>query len=112
MIAWYPICDAVAIPSFYDGMPNVLLEAAALGIPIIAANIGGMKDILADGEHGFLFHPGDEEGCAEAIKRFVKSERNVLVKMGKKVMQLIVDQYNSEIEIQNYLQIFQEYYRQ
>lgn len=108
LLAWYPICDAVAIPSFYDGMPNVLLEASALSIPIIASNIGGMKDILKDGENGFLFHPGDEEGCANSIRRFVEADNVFLQDMGKKAQQIIELAYNHEIEIKQYLEIFQE----
>jgi glycogen synthase len=107
LLAWYPICDIVAIPSFYDGMPNVLLEAGALGIPIISANVGGMKDILEDNETGFLFHPGDREACSEAIIRFLRSEKKILIKMGQILKQLIEKNYNLEVEIGNYLKIFQ-----
>jgi len=106
LLSWYPACDAIAIPSFYDGMPNVLLEAGALGIPIISANTGGMKDILVEGENGFLFHPGDEEGCAMAIKRFINCGTATLSKMGQNIKQLIVNQYNGNIEVEQYLKIF------
>ena len=50
----------MAIPSFYDGLPNVLVEAAALGVPMVASRAGGMADVLEDGETAFLFDPGDE----------------------------------------------------
>jgi len=106
LLAWYPICDAVAIPSFYDGMPNVLLEAGALGIPVIAANTGGMKDVLEDNVTGFLFHPGDREACAGAVRRFTISEQ--LADISKNIRQLITNQYNNNIETEKYLKIFQE----
>lgn len=67
LLASYSACDFVAIPSFYDGTPNVLLESAALGIPSIAARAGGMADFLEEGIHGFLFHPGDRHECHHAI---------------------------------------------
>jgi len=64
LLAYYPACDAIAIPSFYDGMPNVLLEAAMLNIPIIASNIDGIKDVI--GDSNLLFYPGDITDCNRA----------------------------------------------
>ncbi|HEY6141408.1 MAG TPA: glycosyltransferase family 4 protein, partial [Thermoanaerobaculia bacterium] len=63
LIPYYLACDFVVIPSHYDGFPNVLIEAAALGKPLIASRTGGMRDLLTDGENAFLFEPGDEQGC-------------------------------------------------
>jgi len=108
LLAWYPVCDAVAIPSFYDGMPNVLLEAAALSIPLIAARVGGMKDALIDKVHGFLFHPGDEESCADSIRQFINSDIDMLENMGKNGLKLISENYTIDIESDNYMQIFQK----
>ena len=108
LLAWYPVCDAVAIPSYYDGMPNVLLEAAALSIPLIASRVGGMKDALVDDAHGFLFHPGDEESCAESIKRFIESDEAKLKLMGKNCVELIQNNYTTEIEADNYIKIFEK----
>jgi glycogen synthase len=108
LLAWYPLCDTVAIPSFYDGMPNVLLEAGALGIPVIAANTGGMKDVLEDNITGYLFHPGDIETCSDAINRFMSSDRIRLEEMAKNIKHVIENKYNSRIEIGNYLKMFDE----
>ncbi len=69
LLPWYAACDWIAIPSFYDGLPNVLVEAAALGIPMLAARAGGMVDVLEDGRTAFLFDPGDEARCAWALQR-------------------------------------------
>jgi glycosyltransferase involved in cell wall biosynthesis len=69
LIPVYLACDWVAIPSFYDGMPNVLLEALALGVPVIAADAGGMPELVRDGENGLLFAAGDLEGCRAALER-------------------------------------------
>lgn len=106
LLAWYPVCDAVAIPSFYDGMPNVLLEAGALGIPIIASMVGGTSDLINSNELGFTFHPGDEEACASAINEFMLMDRKDLSAIGQKLKHLISENFNSEIENQKYLDIF------
>ena len=106
LLAWYPVCDAVAVPSFYDGMPNVILEAAALSIPIIASNVGGMKDMLVNGKHGFTFHPVDEQSCALAITDFFQKTENELFQMGQNGKKLIEDFYTAKIEAGNYYKIF------
>ncbi len=69
LLPWYAACDFIAIPSFYDGLPNVLVEAAALGVPLIASRVDGMADVLTDGETAFLFDPGDEPRAAWALQR-------------------------------------------
>src|SRR5205814_10713780 len=69
LIPYYLACDFVVIPSHYDGFPNVLIEAAALGKPLIASATGGMRDLLVDGESAILFAPGDAHECRRAISR-------------------------------------------
>ncbi|MEM7386781.1 MAG: glycosyltransferase family 4 protein, partial [Verrucomicrobiota bacterium] len=63
----YLKADFTVIPSFYDGTPNVLLESAALEIPVIGSNVGGLVDLVEDGTHGFLFRAGCREACQSAI---------------------------------------------
>ena len=75
LIPVYLACDWVAIPSFYDGMPNVLLEALALGVPVLAADAGGMPELVRDGENGLLFAAGDLEACRAALERAVDGPR-------------------------------------
>ena len=74
LLPWYAACDFIAIPSFYDGLPNVLVEAAALGVPLIASRVDGMADVLTDGETAFLFDPGDEPRAAWALQRAARLE--------------------------------------
>jgi glycosyltransferase involved in cell wall biosynthesis len=106
LLTWYSVCDSVAIPSFYDGMPNVLLEAGALGIPVISSNTGGMKDVLSNNETGFMFHPGDIEACACAITRFINQDEESFKKMKERIKKHIINEYNSDIENENYLNLF------
>ena len=75
LIPVYLACDWVAIPSFYDGMPNVLLEALALGVPVLAADAGGMPELVRDGENGLLFAAGDLEACRAALERAIDGPR-------------------------------------
>jgi glycogen synthase len=67
--ALYAACDFVALPSLFEGMPNVLLEAMAAGAVPIASTAGAMAAVISDPETGFLFPPEDRAGAARAITR-------------------------------------------
>ena len=59
---------ALVFPSrWYEGMPIVILEAFATGVPVIAARIGAAAELVRDGETGITFEPGDADGLARAI---------------------------------------------
>ena len=61
--------DAVAVPSTRpDPFPNAALEAAAAGVPVVAAAHGGLPEMLRDGETGLLVEPGDPAALARALR--------------------------------------------
>lgn len=106
LLRHYASCDAVAIPSYYDGTPNVLLEAMGLGIPLVASTAGGMGDLLEDGVHGFLFHPGDPHGCRTALDRFADTSHGILAEMGASCL-VRAREYPPARETRAYLETFQ-----
>ncbi len=66
---------ATVLPSiWYENMPLSMLEALNLACPVIAANIGGMPEMVVDGKNGFLFEPGNVESLVEAIERLGKAD--------------------------------------
>ena len=78
--AAYASADAFVFPSRTETLGLVLLEAMAAGCPTVAANAGGIPDIVTDGANGFLFDPLDEEGAIKATKRLLaaRAERELL----------------------------------
>lgn len=72
--------DAFVFPSRTETLGLVLLEAMAAGCPVIAANAGGIPDIVTDGVNGYLFDPADEEGAIAATRRLLANpeERETL----------------------------------
>ncbi len=61
--------DFVVLPSYREGLSRVLLEAAALGRPIVATDVPGCRDIVRDGDNGFLCAPQDAAALAAALDR-------------------------------------------
>jgi glycosyltransferase involved in cell wall biosynthesis len=61
--------DAMLIPSRHEGLPFVLLEAWGLGTPVLASGVGGLREVIRDGETGLLFSTGDADACAGALER-------------------------------------------
>lgn len=73
MPALYREATVLAVPSVdargnVDGLPNVLLEGLASGLPVVASRIAGIPDVVRHGENGLLAEPGDPEDLAEALR--------------------------------------------
>jgi len=73
MAALYADAHCVVLPSYHEGMSNVLLEGAATGRPLITSNIHGCLEAVDDGENGFLCEVRSSEALYEAMKRFVET---------------------------------------
>ena len=65
--------DISVLTSEYEGTPNVLLEAMACGLPVVATDVGGVPDVVRPGINGFLTRPGDDEGLLSALKRLINN---------------------------------------
>ena len=62
--------DAAVLSSAWENLPHTVLEALAVGTPVIATAVGGVPEVVRDGENGLLVPPNDPAVLAEAIRRF------------------------------------------
>jgi lipopolysaccharide/colanic/teichoic acid biosynthesis glycosyltransferase/glycosyltransferase involved in cell wall biosynthesis len=69
---YYHLMTVLAFPSYREGFPNVPLEAAAAGVPVVAARVTGTVDAVVDGVTGLLVPVGDPEALAEGIRRLLE----------------------------------------
>ena len=67
----YASADVLAVPSLREGLGLVILEAMGSGLPVAATRVGGIPDLVRDGENGFLVSPADPHGMAEALRRLL-----------------------------------------
>lgn len=79
--AIYQTVDCLVNPSLYEGMPNVVLEAMACGLPVIASNVPGNAELVVNGETGFLFDLEQPATLLEAINHFL-NDRMLALKLG------------------------------
>ena len=68
----FPKLDCLLLPSYSEGTPRSILEAAGTGVPAIASRVGGVPDIVAHGETGWLVPPGQAPALADAMRRVVQ----------------------------------------
>jgi glycosyltransferase involved in cell wall biosynthesis len=69
-----PVADVLLLPSLHESFGLVALEAMACGVVPIATDQGGAGEFIQDGINGFLRHPGDVDGMAEAARRILADE--------------------------------------
>lgn len=73
---WMNACDVLCLPSINEGLPNVVLEAMACGLPVVASRVGGVPEVVRDGFNGFLVPPSDPTALAEALRRALVAKWN------------------------------------
>lgn len=79
----YHAADAVILPSLFEGCPNVLCEAFACGLPVLASRVGDIPRLVEDGVNGFLFDPRSPEDTCRSIEHFCDLTREQRLAMGK-----------------------------
>lgn len=100
--------DAFAFSSVREGMPTVLLEAAACGLPIVATAVGGNPEVARPGLNGRLVPPKDPRALGEAMLALMQEspeQREALARAGRT---LVETQYDFEIVTSQYEQLYQE----
>src|SRR5207244_1340391 len=78
----YRSTDLFVMPSYTEGLPIVLFEAGAFGIPVITSPVGAIPDLVADGRNGLLVPPGDKDRLVAAIARMAR-DRAERERMGR-----------------------------
>lgn len=90
------ISDVFCLPSYREGFGNVVIEAAAMGVPAVATRIVGLVDSVVDGETGILVPPRDVEALTEALFRML-SDESLRMRMGRAAQERARSLYNAGV---------------
>ena len=92
----------VVLPSYREGTPRSLLEAMALGRPIITTNVPGCKEVIIDGGNGFVCEARDADGLASAMRKMMTLPLHKLREMGEKGRKLVEEKFDEKLVIDKY----------
>jgi glycosyltransferase involved in cell wall biosynthesis len=94
--------DCVVLPSYREGLSRVLLEAAAMGKPIVTTNVPGCREVVDDGVNGYLCGVKDAGSLAEAIAKMVALSEEARRGMGRKGREKVEREFDEKIVIDRY----------
>ncbi|MES2979248.1 MAG: glycosyltransferase family 4 protein [Pseudomonadota bacterium] len=95
--------DCVVLPSYREGTSRALLEAAAMGRPIIATDVPGCREVVDDGVSGLLCQPRDAGSLAHAMERFLQLGPDPRARMGEASRALVEARFDEQLVIKAYL---------
>jgi glycosyltransferase involved in cell wall biosynthesis len=100
--------DLLVNPSLSEGLPNIILEAVSAGTPVVATAVGGVPEMVADGETGYLCSPKDASSLAAAIIRAL-SGRAETEECRSKARLLLDSRFHPAAQLQKYLDLYRRF---
>ena len=99
--------DTFVLPSISEAMPNALLEAMAVGLPVIASAVGGITDVVEHRQNGLLYASGDVKDLADRLLELARSPK-LRAKLGASARQSVLEEYDLEQMTDRYLALYHE----
>ena len=100
--------DAYLLSSAWEGMPSVLLEAGATGLPAAATEVGANRQVVREGETGFLAPPRDPAALAQAMGRIMDMSEPARAEMGARARQWVQEAYGLEQVVDQWEALYRE----
>jgi glycosyltransferase involved in cell wall biosynthesis len=97
--------DYFVLPSLWEGLPLALIEAMASGLPIVATNVSGSKQVMIDGQTGLLVPPGDSHELALALRQLI-SQPQLSREMGDAARRRIEESFNAEKQTEEHIDLY------
>ena len=102
------LADCVVLPSYREGTPRSLLEAAAMGRPLVATDVPGCREVVRHGFNGLLCRPRDSQDLADQMQTILQMPAAKLAQMGRASRQLVEERFDEKLVIDAYLQVLDE----
>jgi len=101
----YKEASLFVLPSYFEGLPMVILEALAAGLPIIATSVGGISELVRDAYNGFLFPPGNIEALAGALENLA-GDANLRKIMGQNSREIAEQELDVRVYVDKITQLY------
>ena len=100
--------DCIVLPSYREGMPKTLLEAGSMGLPAIATNVPGCRNIITDNFNGILCEPYSSTSLKHAMEKIIRLDKNKLSTMGNNARSRVLEKFDETIVIKNFFQVIDQ----
>lgn len=102
--------DLFVLASRWEGLPICIIEAMRAGLPVIASDVGGVRELVAAGETGLLIPPGDPQTLAAALQRLIQNPE-LRQEMGSRGRQRFACEFTAEVMVKQTLQVYEQVLR-
>ena len=99
--------NIVVLPSYREGLPKVLLEAASCGRAIVATDVPGCREIVRHDENGLLVPPHDSKSLADAIKKLIENPE-IRARMGARGREIVEAEFSEEIVVRRTMKLYKK----
>ena len=103
----YNQTDLVVQSSLTEGLPNVMLEVAYLGVPVVATDVGGTREVIEHGVNGWLVRPGSAAEISAGIRRYLAQPAQ-FIEMARRGRQRVIDEFSFEARTARQTAVYEE----
>lgn len=103
---WYNKTDIFLLTSVYEGIPNVVLEAMAMELPVVATRSGGVDEVIEHGKDGLIAEVYDIASITNLLKKLITNQQ-AAIEMGQAARKKIIDHFTIERQVQ----VFEQHYK-
>ena len=107
VLSYYPLFDVKVLPSTIEGLSQSLLEAMALGIPVVATDLGGNGELIEEGKNGFLFEHKNIDQLAAILHR-LQNEPNLRKQMSSKGNKTALKDFSIQNTVNRHVALFSQ----
>lgn len=100
--------DCVVLPSYREGVPRTLMEASAMGRPIVATDVPGCREVVEDGVNGFLCEARSAASLAASLARMLDLEAAARTAMAERGRKKIAKEFDERVVVQRYRELIRE----